>query len=99
MGSVTTSTIPDLIAGIVEVVTDPIIALINELQENIVITAEVWFGTEPTTISGVRVIEVGKDYAVIYWTTNHHATSKVNYGLTYDYGNDVSSNEKVKTHK
>lgn len=61
-------------------------------------TVAVWFDDKPTQISDVAATEIGTDYAMITWKTNHYATSKVNYGPTYDYGNTVQSNEKVKDH-
>jgi len=60
---------------------------------------EIVLDKEPTRISEVRVEEVGKDYAVVTWKTNHHATSKLNYGLTFDYGQDIQFDKKVKEHK
>ena len=59
----------------------------------------VFFDKDPTMISDLRVEETGKDYAVIYWKTNHYATSKVNYGFDTSYGQDVYSTKRVKEHK
>ncbi|MFO0703134.1 MAG: DUF2341 domain-containing protein [Patescibacteria group bacterium] len=63
------------------------------------LTKDVWIGSEPTRISNLKVKEMGKNYVVIYWETNHFATSKVSYGDSYDYGKDVQSDEKVKIHE
>lgn len=57
------------------------------------------FLSEPTTISNVKVAEATPTSMTITWTTNHPATTKVNYGLTEDYGNDVQSEEMVTEHK
>ncbi len=61
--------------------------------------SSVWFDKEPTQIYNVRIAETGPDYAVIQWQTNHYASSKVNYGSTYDYGFDVQTDKKTKDHK
>ena len=48
------------------------------------------------------MVEVGRDYAVIYWRTNHHTkNNKVNYGedRSYDYNKfseDLSREHMVK---
>lgn len=61
--------------------------------------AEILFDTSPTIISDVKVAQVGRDSAVITWKTNHLATSKVNYGFTYDYGQDIQSTQRVRDHR
>jgi hypothetical protein len=80
-------------------ITKTIAGTIGSIANKLESTADIWFDKNPTRISGVRVIESGKNYIVIYWKTNHNATSKVNYGTSYDYGKDVQSNERVKEHK
>ncbi|GAG43802.1 unnamed protein product, partial [marine sediment metagenome] len=57
------------------------------------------FDKEPTRITDLKVEEIGKDYAIIVWRTNHYATSKVSYGFTFDYGKSIQSNERVKEHR
>jgi len=65
-------------------------------------TTEIWFDREQTKIVEVKVVEVGRDYAVIYWRTNHHTkNNKVNYGedRSYDYNKfseDLSREHMVK---
>jgi hypothetical protein len=57
------------------------------------------FVPEPTTISDVKVAKSTPTSMTITWTTNHPATSKVNYGLTPDYGQDVQSTKRVTRHE
>ncbi|MGB9911096.1 MAG: LamG-like jellyroll fold domain-containing protein, partial [Microgenomates group bacterium] len=57
------------------------------------------FDKEPTRIYDVQIVEVTPTSAVITWKTNHYATSKINYGLSLQYGNEVYSSERVKYHR
>ncbi|MEP7167548.1 MAG: LamG-like jellyroll fold domain-containing protein [Candidatus Woesebacteria bacterium] len=57
------------------------------------------FVPEPTTISNVKVARATATSMTITWTTNHPATTKVNYGLTPDYGQDVQSQKRVTNHE
>ena len=75
------------------------LAFTNRLKIGASTFIAIVFDEEPTRISNVKVAEAGEDYAVITWTTNHYATSKVNYGTTFDYGSDIQSDERVKEHK
>ncbi|MBI2074608.1 MAG: DNRLRE domain-containing protein [Candidatus Levybacteria bacterium] len=67
---------------------------------------KVWFLTfgsividpNPTTISGVAIDELGKDYAVVSWKTNHYAWGKVNYGKDLTYGKEVLLTKREKVH-
>jgi len=62
--------------------------------------AEILFDKNPTVITGVKVAEVGKDYAVITWETNHYTkNNKVNYGESLSYGQDVLSQERARHHE
>lgn len=61
--------------------------------------SEMVLDTQPTMISQVKAEQVTPTTAVITWKTNHLATSKVNYGLTKDYGQDVQSSIKVHEHR
>ncbi|MBI2463361.1 DUF2341 domain-containing protein [Candidatus Peregrinibacteria bacterium] len=51
-----------------------------------------------TTISGVTATNISTISAVITWTTNHAATSKVNYGTSTAYGSDIQSTDLVTSH-
>lgn len=75
------------------------LALLKRLKIGSSTFVAIVFDDQPTRISDVGLAEVGKDYAVITWKTNHYATSKVNYGETFDYGSDVQSSERVKDHR
>lgn len=57
------------------------------------------FDKEPTRIADIRVEEVSPTTAVVSWRTNHYATSKVNYGFSTTYGEEVFSNKRVKEHR
>jgi len=57
------------------------------------------FDREPTRIADIRVEEVSPTMAIVYWQTNHYATSKVNYGFSTSYGQEVFSNQRVKEHR
>ena len=52
------------------------------------------------SITGISVTDIGLDSAVITWKTSSLATSKVEYGLTLDYGKsiDVSSSASESAH-
>ncbi len=71
----------------------------SALATNLAATMDIWLDTHPTTITGLQVAEAGSDYAVITWETNHYATSKVSYGDSHDYGQDVQDVKKVKHHQ
>jgi len=60
---------------------------------------ELVLDNQPTMISEVKVEQMTPTTAVITWKTNHLATSKVNYGLTKDYGQDVQFSQKVHEHR
>ena len=52
---------------------------------------------QPPQISGIKVVKTTTT-AIITWTTNKSATSKVNYGLTKSYGETISSSDLVTSH-
>jgi len=69
-------------------------------EVKLVSIAEILFDENPTVITKVKVIETGKDYAVISWETNHYTkNNKINYGETLSYGEDVLSQERAKNHE
>lgn len=59
---------------------------------------EIVLDREPTRISSVKATKITSTSVVITWTTNHYSTSKVNYGVTMDYGQDLQSDTKVHDH-
>lgn len=62
--------------------------------------AEILFDEDPTVISSVKVAEVGRDYVVITWETNHYTkNNKINYGRDLSYGQDVISQERARRHE
>ena len=60
---------------------------------------EIVLDQEPTRISNVKVTEVLATSAVVSWSTNHLADSKVSCGPTPDYGDDVYSSKKTREHR
>lgn len=58
------------------------------------------FDKNPTQITNVKVKEIGNDYAIVSWQTNHYTyNNKVNYGESKQYGNEVFSKAKAKYHE
>lgn len=57
------------------------------------------FDPNPTKISNVTIEEIGKDYAIISWQTNHFAWGKVNYGEDLSYGKEASLDKREKYHQ
>ncbi len=51
-----------------------------------------------TIISNVTATNISETSTTITWTTNHPATSKVNYGLSTAYGLDIQNTELVTSH-
>ncbi len=60
---------------------------------------EIVLDDKPTQIADVKIEELNPTSVIITWKTNHLATSKVNYGLTKDFGKDVQTSKKVHDHK
>ncbi|MBI2590945.1 MAG: peptidoglycan DD-metalloendopeptidase family protein [Candidatus Blackburnbacteria bacterium] len=52
----------------------------------------------PTQIADVTIEEIGTDYMVVSWNTNHFSTGKVNYGEDLAYGKEVFLNSLGKHH-
>ncbi len=75
------------------------VTLVTKVGDYLAITAEYWFSKEPTKILAVKVEKVTPTSAVIFWQTNHHATSAVNYGFDTSYGKKVQLDERVKEHR
>ncbi len=53
---------------------------------------------EPTLITKVQVSQLTETGVTITWKTNHASSSKVRYGLTIDYGSEVSNSALVTNH-
>ena len=66
-----------------------------------------WFSTfnaividrDPTQISEVVIEEMGRDFVVVSWKTNHPAWGKVNYGTDLTYGQEVILTERSTYHQ
>lgn len=72
----------------------------NRQKVKLLAIAEILFDKDPTAITNVKVAEVGKDYVVIIWETNHYTkNNKVNYGESLSYGQDVLSQERARYHE
>ncbi len=52
----------------------------------------------PITISNIYVDNIAQTSAVVHWTTNVASTSKVEYGTTEKYGEDVYDATQVTSH-
>lgn len=76
--------------------------LIKSVTIAVVTFESYMFDDKPTRIENVELAEIGKDYAIVTWKTNHYTrNNKVNYGesLTYDknaWGKDGEKNHRVK---
>ncbi len=58
------------------------------------------FDPSPTKIENVELVEIGKDYAIISWKTNHYTrNNKVNYGQTLTYGQSAWGEDGEKNHQ
>lgn len=55
--------------------------------------------TTATVITNVQVTNVTTTSVEVTWTTNHASDSKVRYGLTTDYGEEVYNSELVTSHE
>lgn len=57
------------------------------------------FDENPTVIKNVTIAEVGKDYVIITWETNHPTyNNKVNYGTDLTYGNEIFTTDGGRKH-
>ncbi len=88
----------------IAVTTGPNIGSIGQLahkqQVKLLSIAEILFDKNPTVITNVKVAEIGKDYVVITWETNHYTTNnKVNYGESLSFGQDILSQERTRHHE
>ncbi|MEX0895757.1 MAG: Ig-like domain-containing protein [Patescibacteria group bacterium] len=54
---------------------------------------------KPTQIVDVNIENLTPTSVVVTWKTNHLATSKVNYGTTEVFGEDVQTSKKVHDHR
>lgn len=79
------------------------IAWTNRIATGMILSADTFytsmFDPSPTRISAVTVEEVGTDYVIISWDTNHYTSNnKVNYGETPSYGQEAWGNNVEKHH-
>lgn len=103
----TAGTIADVTKGVRETIAytlSPAVRSVGQFtysqQVKLLSIAEILFDKNPTVITNVKVAEVGKDYAVITWETNHYTGSnKVNYGESLSYGQDILSQERARHHE
>jgi hypothetical protein len=91
-------TLPSGLGNVLAAIILPFEDPLENLKIKLAITAETWLDEEPTRIFNVQVIQRGHNYAIIRWETNHHATGKINYGLSFDYGMDVQTDQKTLVH-
>lgn len=58
------------------------------------------FDNAPTKIANVELDEVGKDYVIVSWKTNHYTrNNKVNYGTNLTYGEEAWGEDGTQEHK
>ncbi|MFA6272308.1 MAG: hypothetical protein WC693_04375 [Patescibacteria group bacterium] len=67
----------------------------GESSDNVVATSTL----ENTVITNVQVTNVTTTSVLITWTTNHAADSKVRYGLTTDYGDEIYDADLITSHE
>jgi len=72
---------------------------LNRLRVGVDTFSAIIFDPNPTYISDVTIEELGRDYAIVSWKTNHYAWGKVNYGTSTSYGEEVILTEREKIHK
>lgn len=90
----------DRIEGFMQPIANSAVQFAYNQQIKIASVAQILFDKEPTIITTVTIKEVGADYAVIYWETNHYTTNnKVNYGQSLSYGEHIISQERSKEHE
>ena len=85
--------------SIIEPVSEEVQNLATKLKVATSTFVVIVFDKEPTRITDIRLEEVTPTTAVVYWLTNHYATSKVNYGFSTSYGQEVFSDKWVKEHQ
>lgn len=62
--------------------------------------SEIVLSREPTRITDVKVIEVGADYAIVEWRTNHYTkNNKINWGENTSYGRYAFAEDYSKVHQ
>ena len=81
-----------------------VIAVEKRIPRSIVLASTLFseyaFDSSLTNITDIYVEEVGRDYVVVSWKTNHHTyNNKVNYGETLTYGNEAWGENYTKDHK
>ncbi|MBU0569892.1 hypothetical protein KKB40_03865, partial [Patescibacteria group bacterium] len=85
-GSAIASVVGSTTKSIASKVITPTKEFTHNTKVKILAISEILFDKEPTRITEVKVVETGKDYAVILWKTNHHTkNNKVNYGEDQSY--------------
>lgn len=92
----------NVIEGTVESIKKPIgdtLAMADRFKVASLSFVNILSNTEPTTIANVTIEEIGADYTIVSWETNDYATSKVNYGTTLSYGEEVIDNKPTKFHQ
>lgn len=61
--------------------------------------SEIVLDKEPTRITDVKIVEVGSNYAIIEWQTNHFTkNNKVNWGEDMSYGKYAFAEDFTKVH-
>lgn len=73
-------------------------AFLDRIKVGILTFQSIVFDSQPTVITNVTIEEIGQDFAVVSWKTNHYAWGKVNYGKDLTYGREALLLKREKTH-
>lgn len=80
----------------------PVVAttnLLGRIRMGLATAYAIIIDKQPTRITEVSIVEVGGDYAIVDFKTNHPALGKINYGETLAYGKNLLFNEYSYDHK
>lgn len=77
---------------------DNSMAFLDKVRVGALTFQSIVFDSNPTRISDVAIEDIGSDFAIVSWKTNHYAWGKVNYGTDLTYGKEVLLTKREKTH-
>jgi len=73
--------------------------LIYRVKVAVLTAQSIIFDPNPTKITAVYIEQIGQDYAVVSWETNHYTqNNKVNYGESLEYGHSFWAEDYAKQH-
>jgi hypothetical protein len=81
-------------------VVSPVSGVFAGVGNKLAATFDIWFNNNPTYIADVDIIEIGSDFAIVEWKTNHHTrNNKINYGESLSFGSSVQAPELEEIHR